>query len=239
MNNKTNKNNSSKENNSNKKISREQKSNSNKKNSLNNINVNNNEKINNNSKISKNEKAKINKKTNTTKINDKINAKANATKINTKANTKIDNNQNLKFQNVFAYKNFLASTSPKFDFLQMNDKFPLTLAFIGDAVHTLFIRSYFIKNSASIPEIQHNLSSNFCRAKSQSEALDYLGEFFNEQEKDLAKRTRNVKNHNASKNTSLEDYKKATAFEAVIGYLYLTNQIERLQDLLLKFMEKK
>lgn len=137
------------------------------------------------------------------------------------------------------YVKLLNVVSPKLSIKKTNEKFPLMLAFIGDAVHTLFVRSFFMASSAGTPETQHNLSSNYCRAKSQSEALDYLHESLSEQEQDLAKRTRNAKNHSSSKNTSPEDYKKATAFEAIVGYLYLSNQIKRLQKLLLKFMEKK
>lgn len=160
-------------------------------------------------------------------------------RLNNKQINDSEKDVNSKISADICYKNFLNAISPKLNNSQMNDKYPLMLAFVGDAVHTLFVRSYFMANSAGTPETQHNLSSNFCRAKSQSEALDFLSEFLTEQEKDLAKRTRNIKNHSASKNTSPEDYKKATAFEAVIGYLYLTNQTNRLQELLLKFMEKK
>lgn len=189
-----------------------------------NLNNANNSKANNSNNLRKNSN---NFENNSDKRNEANSGKSNSGK------SKIQNSSE------FSYGNFLNTVSPRFNFMQMNDKFPLMLAFIGDAVHTLFVRSYFMQSSAGTPETQHNLSSNFCRAKSQSEALDFLDEFFSEQERDLAKRTRNVKNHSSSKNTSPEDYKKATAFEAIVGYLYLTNQIERLQDLLLKFMEKK
>ncbi|MDD2227626.1 MAG: ribonuclease III domain-containing protein [Clostridia bacterium] len=113
---------------------------------------------------------------------------------------------------------------------------PLLLAFIGDAVHTLFVRSYFLKNSAgTTPNKQHKLCSGLCRAEAQGRALDFISPFLNDDELDIARRARNSKNHSGSKNTSVEDYKKATAFEALVGFLYLTGQNKRLENLLLNF----
>ncbi|MDD2445355.1 MAG: ribonuclease III domain-containing protein [Clostridia bacterium] len=139
-----------------------------------------------------------------------------------------DNSKNI-------YTNFLNAISPGMS----KDVPPLLLAFIGDAVHTLFVRTFFIKNVNSPVGKKHTQCSSFCRAKSQADALDFISEFLNENELDIAKRARNSKNHSSSKNTDPEDYRKATSFEAVVGHLYITNQINKLESLLMKFMEKE
>jgi ribonuclease-3 family protein len=137
------------------------------------------------------------------------------------------------------YSNFLNLTSPNISLEKVKNVPPLLLAFIGDAVHTLFVRTFFLENVNSPLGTKHKQCSSFCRAKSQAEALDFILKFLDENELDIVKRARNSKNHSASKNTNPEDYKKATSFEAIVGYLYVTNQINKLKLLLMKFMEKK
>ena len=125
---------------------------------------------------------------------------------------------------------------PKLSVKEISNTSPLLLAFIGDAVHTLFVRSYFLKNSAdTTPNKQHKSCSGLCRAEAQSQALGFITPLLDANELDVARRARNSKNHSGSKNTSVEDYKKATAFEALVGFLYLTGQNKRLENLLLNF----
>lgn len=109
----------------------------------------------------------------------------------------------------------------------------LALAFLGDALHTFFIREHVIRQNNLKPENYHILSSKFCRAKSQAIVFDKLIDNFNEEEKEIALRARNHKSR-VAKNANLEDYKKATAFEAILGYLYLTGQEKRLEEILEK-----
>lgn len=105
----------------------------------------------------------------------------------------------------------------------------LNLAFIGDAVWTLFVRDYFANNTNYKNNFLHKLTTRFVKASYQASALDKLQEIFTDLEKDLARRARNTKMNTVSKNASLADYKKATSFEAVIGYLYLTENFERIK----------
>ena len=116
---------------------------------------------------------------------------------------------------------------------------PLSLAFVGDAVHTLYVRRYILKEKASTPKNLHKLSSNFCCASAQAKALDLITEDLLVEEKELIRRTRNTKNHNAPKNSDEAEYKKATCFEALVGYLFLSGEIERLEMLLDKIFDNE
>lgn len=107
---------------------------------------------------------------------------------------------------------------------------PLNLAFIGDAVWTLMVREFFCNNTKFKNNNLHKLTTKFVKAVYQSQALNKLQEHLTEQEKDIARRARNTKVNTASKNASLADYKKATSFEAVIGYLYLLGQVDRIKQ---------
>ncbi|MBO4412407.1 MAG: Mini-ribonuclease 3 [Clostridia bacterium] len=107
----------------------------------------------------------------------------------------------------------------------------LALSFIGDGVHTVFVRDYILKTQNLLIGSYHNKAIKFCSAQSQSKVFDRVYEILNDEEKEIAQRARNAKGHKA-KNASLEDYKKATAFEAVVGYLYLLKQYDRLNEIL-------
>lgn len=118
----------------------------------------------------------------------------------------------------------------------------LVFAFVGDAIFTLFVRTYYASKNTYKAGILHTLTSEIVNAGYQSKLLDEIYDKLNAEEIRIAKTSRNEKTHNIAKNSSLEDYKKATSFEAVLGYLYLTNKIERLNYLLsfcLQIMENK
>lgn len=110
---------------------------------------------------------------------------------------------------------------------------PIVLAFIGDGVHTLYVRDMVVKNSDLLVNKCHINSAKFCNAKSQSKKLDLIEQFLTEEEKDIVRRARNAKTHNIAKNSDIETYKKATSFEALLGYLFLKGDYERL-DFILK-----
>ena len=114
---------------------------------------------------------------------------------------------------------------------------PLSLASIGDGVHTLFVRETLLKSTNILANKLHLQASKMCCAKKQSEVFDLVFENLTEEEKAVALRARNHKTH-AVKSSSQIEYKKATAFEAVVGYLYLTKQNERLEWLLKKSTEE-
>ena len=110
---------------------------------------------------------------------------------------------------------------------------PLALAFIGDAVHTKFVREYVLLNSENSKiNNYHNLAKKFCTASRQKEVLEKITPLLTEEEKDIVRRARNAKSKHKAKNYDEEEYKKATAFEALIGYLYLSKQNERLNEIL-------
>lgn len=105
----------------------------------------------------------------------------------------------------------------------------LNLAFVGDAVWTLFVRDFFANNTNYKNTFLHKLTTKFVKASYQAMALDKLQNILTNLEKDLARRARNTKMNTVSKNASIADYKKATGFEAIIGYLYLTENFDRIK----------
>ena len=120
------------------------------------------------------------------------------------------------------------------DILQIN---PLNLAFVGDAVWTLIVRDYFCENTMYKNNFLHKLTTKFVKATYQAKALDSICDILFEDEKEISRRARNTKINTASKNASLSDYKKATSFEAIIGYLFLLERFERI-EFLFKFLSK-
>ena len=109
---------------------------------------------------------------------------------------------------------------------------PIVLAFIGDGVHTLYVRDRVVKNSNLLVNRWHINSAKFCNAKSQATKLDLIMNNLTEEEHDIVRRARNAKTHNIAKNSDIETYKKATAFEALVGYLYLKGDYDRLKQIL-------
>ena len=109
---------------------------------------------------------------------------------------------------------------------------PLTLAFVGDGVHTLYVRNHVIKGRIGKIGDYHNLCAKYCKAQAQANALDKVMQDLTEKEEDVVRRARNVKTHNIAKNSDFQTYKKATSFEALVGYLYLTENFERLLQIL-------
>lgn len=109
---------------------------------------------------------------------------------------------------------------------------PIMLAFIGDAVHTLFVRDSVVKGEKLLVKDYHKKSSLKCRAPSQAQQLDLVFNLLTDQEKDVVRRARNAKVHSIAKNSDVETYKKATSYEALIGYLYLKGDFNRLNQIL-------
>lgn len=109
---------------------------------------------------------------------------------------------------------------------------PIVLAFIGDGVHTLFVRDKVVKTSNLLVNKCHINSAKFCNAKSQAKKLDLLLDSLSEDELNIVRRARNAKTHNIAKNSDIETYKKATSFEALVGYLYLKGNYKRLNEIL-------
>ncbi len=115
---------------------------------------------------------------------------------------------------------------------QLKTVSPLTLAFLGDGVHTIFVRDFVVKNKLEKLGDYNKDCAHFCKAKTQSLVLEKILPMLNEEENDIIRRTRNAKTNNIAKNSNLAEYKKATCFEALLGYLYLSGQTERLMEIL-------
>ena len=111
---------------------------------------------------------------------------------------------------------------------------PLTWAYIGDAVYELFIRNKLINETNLKPHKLHIEAIKYVKAKSQAEKLNEIYETLTDEEKDIVRRGRNTQNHHLPKNSNVQEYMYATAFEALIGYLYLTKQNTRLKEILEK-----
>ena len=109
---------------------------------------------------------------------------------------------------------------------------PLSLSFIGDAVETLYVREELTKNSQAKAHRLHIQAAERINAAAQAREVDRVLPLLNEEEADVFRRARNAKNHTVPKHAAIGDYKKASALEAVWGYLYLTGQQERLLMLL-------
>lgn len=118
---------------------------------------------------------------------------------------------------------------PEKDIQQIN---PQSLAFVGDAVYSLFVRTHFCKASSARSRKLHKQSTDFVKASAQSSALDDIYDSLTESELAVAKRARNTKVNTMSKHAKMIEYKKSTAFEALLGYLYLSGKRDRLNELL-------
>jgi len=108
---------------------------------------------------------------------------------------------------------------------------PLVLAYIGDAVYEVYVRIYIAKKGAAKTNALHKDSIAFVCAKAQANTLAGIEENLTEEELNIVRRGRNAHSNTIPKNASIADYKKATAFEALIGYLFLKNDIERLEEI--------
>lgn len=110
---------------------------------------------------------------------------------------------------------------------------PLVLAYIGDAVYETYVRTFIIKNGSIKTNSLHRVASTkFVSAKSQANILESIKEYLTEKELNIVRRGRNANSNTIPKNADIADYKKATAFEALIGYLFLSKENERLEELM-------
>ncbi|PBH83248.1 Mini-ribonuclease 3, partial [Clostridioides difficile] len=107
---------------------------------------------------------------------------------------------------------------------------PLVLAYLGDTVYETYIREYLIRqNTQRKVNDLHKLAIKYVKAKAQATIIHEIEIELTEEESKIYKRGRNQKSNTSPKNADIIDYKHATGFEALVGYLYLNNEIERLQ----------
>ena len=107
---------------------------------------------------------------------------------------------------------------------------PLVLAYLGDTVYESYIREYLIRGNCNkkVNDL-HKAAIKYSNAKAQASIIHNMMEEFSEEELRIYKRGRNQKSHTSPKNADIIDYKHATGFEALIGYLYLDKNYERLE----------
>lgn len=122
-----------------------------------------------------------------------------------------------------------------FDAKQMNC---LNLAFLGDSIFTQFIREFLVKNFDYKLNQLNKMSNKIVCARNQSILLENIVDILTEDEKDIAKRARNIHPGNIAKNSTPEQYSKATQYEAILGFLYLTEQLDRLNEIMNKSIEE-
>lgn len=117
---------------------------------------------------------------------------------------------------------------------------PLVLAFIGDAVYEVFVRTYIVNNhkDMSVNKL-HFEAISFVKAHAQSEFMCALKDELTEEEMSIFKRGRNAKSGTVPKNANVQEYRIATGFEALIGYLYITEQLDRLNEIFKKVIDER
>ena len=108
---------------------------------------------------------------------------------------------------------------------------PLTWAYVGDSVYELLIRTHLVNKTKLKPHRLHIEAIKYVKAKSQADILKKLEQHLTDEEKDIVRRGRNAENHHLPKNANVEEYMYSTAFEALIGYLYLCKKDERLKEI--------
>lgn len=110
---------------------------------------------------------------------------------------------------------------------------PLVLAYIGDSVYELYVRTRVIEEHPQMPAHKLHLETvKYVKAQAQASSIHFMEQFLNHEEAAVFKRGRNAKSHTSAKNASITDYRYATGFESLIGYLYLSNMTERMYELM-------
>ena len=109
---------------------------------------------------------------------------------------------------------------------------PLTWSYIGDCVYELYVRTKLVDKTNLKPHYLHMEAIKKVKAKAQAETLNKIYDLLTEEEKDVVRRGRNAENHHLPKNANVQEYMYSTAFESLIGYLYLTKQEKRLKEIL-------
>ena len=115
---------------------------------------------------------------------------------------------------------------------------PLTLAYIGDGIFDVVIRSIVVgRGNTPVNQIHHK-TSHIVKAHSQAMMAEVLLDEMTDTEKDIYRRGRNAKSHTMAKNATVMDYRSATGFEALMGYLYLTDEMDRVLELISIALER-
>ena len=109
---------------------------------------------------------------------------------------------------------------------------PLAWAFMGDAIHTAYVRRKVLLKQKDKMNTYHNEAKKFCNAQAQANALERLQPLLTDEENEVVRKARNCHNKHTAKNCDEKTYKKATSFEALVGWLYLNEKMDRLKEIL-------
>lgn len=125
---------------------------------------------------------------------------------------------------------------PEIDAKMLNS---LALAYMGDAVYEKYVRYHLIQKGSVKPHLLHKQATAFVSAKAQNKVIHFFLEnnYLTEEEQAVVRRGRNAKSGSIPKNTDVQTYRYSTAYEALIGYLYLLKQKERMEELIQQSIE--
>ncbi|MGO2637515.1 Mini-ribonuclease 3 [Enterococcus viikkiensis] len=123
------------------------------------------------------------------------------------------------------------------DYKQLN---ALALAYVGDAIYETYIRDHLVRSGQTRPNKLHHLATHYVSAKAQAMLIQKMLEddMLTEEEVGIYRRGRNAKSYTSAKNTAIMTYRMSTGFEALMGYLHLLEQTERLEALIAWCIEK-
>lgn len=115
---------------------------------------------------------------------------------------------------------------------------PLQLAYVGDAVYELLVRTYLLDRGLKVNEL-HREATKYVKAQSQSNIVHNIYDSLTEEEQSYVKKGRNAKSHTSPKNANIVDYKYATGLECLFGYLYLNNKDRRMEEIFNEIIKEK
>lgn len=127
---------------------------------------------------------------------------------------------------------FMFNLNDKLEKSRVRQFSPITLAFIGDAVYSLFIREKLVFKADDKGAVLNKKTAEIVCAKAQADYIESIMDILTDDEKDVYRRARNAKKGTRAKSASVSEYNKSTGFEAVVGYLYMSGEIARLNYLL-------
>jgi len=116
--------------------------------------------------------------------------------------------------------------------IHANEYSPLVLAYIGDAIYEVYVRTMILSKGNTSVNNMHKEAKKYVKASEQARIYHSIENILTEGEMNVFKRGRNAKSFTVPKNAILSDYKHATGLEALVGYLYIDGQLDRLMELL-------
>ena len=109
---------------------------------------------------------------------------------------------------------------------------PLSLAYIGDAVYEMYVRSYIMKDVNMPVSKLHKAATRYVKATAQANIIKNISDNFTDEEMSVYKRGRNAHSYTSAKNADIVEYRMATGLEALIGYLYIKKETKRLEEII-------